>query len=455
MSWVDNAIFYHIYPLGLCGAPSENDQQSPVVHRLEKIYSWLDHLEWLGVNAVILGPVFEARTHGYDTIDYLKVDRRLGTGDTLHELVEAMHAKGIRVVLDAVLNHVSRDFFAFKEVLERLESSGYWHWFNGMKMEPGSVMGDPFVYEGWNGHLELVKLNTGLQDVRNYLLAVTGKWMDHYGIDGFRLDAADCLDQGFMKQLAEYCRSRREDFWLMGEVVFGDYNHWANKEMLDSVTNYEIYKGLYSSLNDGNLFEIAHSLKRQYSSEGIYRDLRLYNFVDNHDVDRIASQLKNPHHLPLVYGLLFSIPGIPSVYYGSEWGYPGRKLPESDTQLRPDLDLDACIRQAPRPALPDWVRTLVRVRRTNAALRNGSCRMLLVQSEQLVFSRNTESETAVVVLNASDKSSKMAFDCELADGELVDMLEGKDGWLVRGGQVEGELPAYSFKLLQWQALKQQ
>ncbi|MBN1266754.1 MAG: cyclomaltodextrinase [Anaerolineales bacterium] len=451
MSWANNAVFYHIYPLGLCGAPPQNDLHAPTVTRLEKIHSWLDHLQWLGVTAVILGPVFEARSHGYDTVDYLQVDRRLGTGETLGGLVTGMQARGIRVVLDAVFNHVSRDFFAFRNVCEHLEQSEYWHWFAGIKMGPGSLMGDPFVYEGWNGHLELVKLNTANPDVREYLLGIAGEWIERYGVDGFRLDAADCLDTGFQQQLAGFCRGRRKNFWLLGEIVFGDYTQWANERMLDSVTNYEIYKGLYSSLNDHNLFEIAHSLQRQYDPDGIYRDLNLYNFVDNHDVDRIASRLENTALLPLVYGLLFTIPGIPSIYYGSEWGWPGEKLTESDRLLRPDLDLDTCIREAPHPMLPDWLRRLAGARRSSAALQTGRYSSLLIQSEQLVFSRSTGRELMVVALNTSNREAAVAFTCEKQAGHLVNLLAEKESWPVAAGKMELVLPPYAFKLLNWQA----
>ncbi len=444
MAWTENAFFYHIYPLGLCGAPLDNGLRDEVVPRLEKIYSWLDHLEWLGVNAVILGPVFESLSHGYDTVDYLQVDRRLGTQDTLRQLMEEMQSRGIRIALDVVLNHVSRRFWAFEDVCRNLEVSPYWSWFSGLRMDPQGHP-DPFVYDGWNGHRELVKLNTGNPEVRSYLLSIVDTWLQTYPIDGFRLDAADVLDMGFQRELADFCRANKKDFWLMGEVVFGDYNDWVNGQSLDSATNYQVYKALYSSLNDRNCFELAHALEREYGPEGLYSDLSLYNFIDNHDVDRIGSLLINPAHLPLVYGLLFSIPGMPSIYYGSEWGYRGKKLPQSDQQLRPDLDLDTCIQRAPFPDLPGWIRRLADVRAEHGALRSGSYQTLLVQPEQIVFSRSAD-QNFLVVLNASDHSTTLEFAWDGGNGRLDPLLDSGAVIPVHQRTVRLDPPPHSFEI---------
>ncbi len=444
MAWTESALFYHIYPLGLCGAPPGNDLEGEVVPRLEKIYSWLDHLEWLGVNAVILGPVFEALSHGYDTVDYLQVDRRLGTQDTLRSLLEELQRRGIRIALDAVLNHVSRRFWAFEDVCHNLEQSPYCSWFSGLRMDPAGYP-DPFVYDGWDGHRELVKLNTGNPEVRSYLLSIVDSWLDTYPIDGFRLDAADVLDLGFQRELADFCHGRHKDFWLMGEVVFGDYNDWVNSQTLESATNYQLYKALHSSLNDRNCFELAHALEREYGTEGLYSGLSLYNFVDNHDVDRIGSILQSPAHLPLVYGLLFSIPGMPSVYYGSEWGYRGKKLPQSDQQLRPDLDLDTCINGAPVPDLPGWIRRLADVRGAHGALRDGSYQTLLVRPEQIVFSRGVD-QIILVALNASDQSTMVEFPWDVGDGMLDPLLDSGIVTPVNHGAVKLDLQPNSFEL---------
>ncbi len=294
--WARDSVFYHIYPLGLCAAPPRNDFCSPVIPRLEQLYGWVDHMQNLGVNAVWLGPVFESSAHGYDTADYFQVDRRLGTNHTLSGVISALHQRGIRVILDAVLNHVGRDFWAFRDVREHNERSAYSDWFEGLNFQMRSPFNDPFTYKGWNGCFDLVKLNLRNPEVKKHLFQAIEMWIQEFNIDGLRLDAADCMVIGFLKELGSLCRSIRSDFWLMGEVVHGDYRKWANAETLDSVTNYECYKGLYSSHVDHNYFEIAYALKRQFGERGMYRDVSLYNFADNHDVNRVASNLTNPEH---------------------------------------------------------------------------------------------------------------------------------------------------------------
>jgi glycosidase len=295
--WIDNAVFYHIYPLGLCGAPRHNDGSSAPASRLDSLAPWLEHAAWLGCNALYLGPLFESVSHGYATTDYFKVDRRLGDRASLKRLVEKAHGLGLRVILDGVFNHVGRDFFAFRDVLANRQNSAYTHWFSGLDFAADNSYHDRLSYHCWDGHQNLVKLNLANADVRGHLFDAVQYWMGEFDIDGLRLDAADVIDKGFLSELAGFTKSRNPDFWLMGEVVHGDYRDWAAPNRLDSVTNYECFKGLYSSFNDRNLFEIAWSLNRQFAEGGLYRHLTLYNFADNHDVSRVASLLKDTANL--------------------------------------------------------------------------------------------------------------------------------------------------------------
>lgn len=244
-------------------------------------------------------------------------------------------------------------------------------------------MGDPFWYEGWSGHYDLVKLNLNNPYVVEHLLNAVGMWIDEFGIDGLRLDAADCVDLGFFKKLKEFCKGKRPDFWLMGEIIHGDYNRWANSEALDSVTNYECYKGIYSSHNDHNYFEIAHSLQRQFAQGGIYQNLCLYNFLDNHDVDRIASHLKEQNHLENTYTIMYCMPGVPSIYYGSEWGISGSRTNTSDDALRPEINLGQ-INNA-NENLNSYLKKLGNIRKSLEALQFGNYNNEYIRNEQLVF----------------------------------------------------------------------
>ena len=339
MNWYENAVMYHIYPLGFCGAPKCNEGGEPV-NRLEKVLDWIPHLKELGVDAVYFGPVFESVEHGYDTTDYRVIDRRLGTNEMFAHICDELHKNGIRVILDGVFNHVGRNFWAFKDVQEKGQASEYCDWFAGLNFGGQSPCGDNFWYEGWNGYYNLVKLNLRTWHVCDYLIDAVGMWMDQFHIDGIRFDAADCVDFDFFRRIHNFCKERNPEFWLMGEIIHGDYKRWANPEMLDSVTNYECYKGIYSSHNDKNYFEINYSINRQFGNGGIYQGVALYNFVDNHDVNRLASTLCDQRYLPLCYTLMYCMPGIPSVYYGSEYGVMGRHENNSDDGLRPCLDLD-------------------------------------------------------------------------------------------------------------------
>jgi glycosidase len=437
--WTTDSIFYHIYPLGFCGAPERNDFTSASVPRLEKIYEWIPHLRDLGVTALYLGPLFESTAHGYDTADYFHVDRRLGTDETLANLVGELHRNGIKVILDGVFNHVGRDFWAFRDLQQNGASSRFCSWFQGLDFSACSQFGDFFRYEGWNGNFDLVKLNPHSPEVRDHLFHAIRSWVQDFEIDGLRLDVADCLDPQFMRDLSTFCHSLDPDFWLMGEVVHGDYNHWANPAMLDSVTNYEAYKGLYSSLADKNYFEIAYSLKRQFGRGGVYCDLALYNFADNHDVNRVVSNLKNPQHLYPLYCLLFTMPGVPSIYYGSEWGLDGIRSPGDDRPLRPALDLNQLRAASPHPNLPATLARLASIRRNSSALRHGDYKEVFVASEQFSFSRSTKHETVIVLLNAAETDAPFDIPIPLPDGtRLIDLLNPDAEFHVAGGRLRAE-----------------
>ena len=434
--WTKDSIFYHIYPLGFCDAPKRNDFASAPVPRLEKIHEWIGHMRELQVNALYLGPVFESTAHGYDTADYFRVDRRLGANETLVRLIKELHRNGIKVILDGVFNHIGRDFPPFRDLQKNGEGSVYRNWFQGVDFNVRSPLGDPFGYEGWSGNYDLVKLNLNSAEVKEHLFHAVRGWIQEFEIDGLRLDVADSLEPQFIRELSAFCKSLRPDFWLMGEVVHGDYNKWANPAMLDSVTNYECYKGLYSSLVDKNYFEIAHSLQRQFGPEGIYRTINLYNFADNHDVDRVASSLTNPRHLYPLYLLLFTMPGIPSIYYGSEWGLVGTRTEKDDHALRPSLDLNQLRSASPQPDLPSAIARFGRVCLNTPALRTGEYTELFVAAEQFAFSRHTEDDMAVVMVNAASTNVSLDIPVRLPNNtRLVDLLNPGDEFHVENNRL--------------------
>ncbi|QEN04700.1 alpha-amylase [Thiospirochaeta perfilievii] len=423
--WYKESVFYHIYPLGFCGAPEKNDYNLEPVERLYKILDWIPHLKSLGVNALYLGPLFESEAHGYDTVDYFKVDRRLGTNDTLKNVIKKLHENGIRVVLDGVFNHVSRDFFAFKDLQDRGRESIYSQWFKDVNFDSTSPLGDNFSYGCWSGHFNLPGLNLKNEYIENHILNAITMWVEEFDIDGLRLDVADVLDFDFMKDLSTFSKTIKEDFWLMGEVIHGDYTNWVKPEILNSTTNYECYKGMYSSLNDGNMFEIAHSLKRLFNTEsGLYKDLTLYNFVDNHDVNRIASTLSDRAFLFPLHILLFSIPGVPSIYYGSEWGVEGVKEGHSDSVIRPNLNL-LDLNKSYKSDLKDVISRLSSIWLGCDALKLGEYREIMVKPEQIAFERSFNGERVVVIINSSFDNITLDLPINYS-GKIYDILNNQE-----------------------------
>ncbi len=312
--------------------------------------------------------------------------------------------------LDGVFNHTGRDFWAFRDVLTNGESSSFRDWFHNLQFGHKSPYGDPFTYTGWDQHYDLVKLNLKNREVREHLFSAIDLWVDEFEIDGIRLDAADVLDLNFLHELRVHCDEKKPDFWLMGEVVQGDYRKWMNADHLHSVTNYECYKGSYSSLVDKNYFEIAYSLNRLFGKEGMYRGENLYNFADNHDVNRIASMLPDPRLLFPLYILLFCMPGIPSIYYGSEWGSAREEGPAGVmTALRPALDIRTAAQNAPQPHLADTIRRLAQIRKSHVSLQAGDYRQLMVAHLQFVFCRTYADDTILVCLNADSNPAQITI----------------------------------------------
>ena len=419
MSWYNEAVFYHIYPLGLTGAPKQNEYGEPV-HRLNTLLPWIDHIKEIGCTALYIGPLFESVGHGYETTDYRKLDSRLGDNEDLKNFVATCHEKGIKVIFDGVFNHTGRDFFAFKDIQEKRQNSPYVNWYCNVNFSGNTEYNDGFSDENWGGYNLLVKLNQRNPDVQNYICDVIRFWVSEFDVDGIRLDAADVLDFDFMKQLRRTAEEVKPDFWLMGEVIHGDYSRWVNGSTLHSVTNYALHKALYSGHNDHNYFEIAHTVKYLQNMG----DLDLYNFVDNHDVERIYTKLSNKAHFAPVHVLLYTLPGVPSIYYGSEFGIEGRKERTSDDSLRPALNLADYADAVEKNPCTALIAALGKVRQNTPALNYGSYAELMLTNRQYAFARDLDGVRVIVTVNNDDNAASM----DLAAGnaaEYVGTLTGE------------------------------
>ena len=434
--WAYEKVFYQFYPMGFCGAPFENDGR--LEHRILKVLDFIPHLKKMGIGAVYFSPVFESDTHGYNTRDYRKIDVRLGTDEDFKKVCEELHKEGIKVILDGVFNHVGRGFFGFKDVLEKRENSQYKDWFN-INFGGNSNYNDGLWYEGWEGHYDLVKLNLRNNTVTDYLIESVRGWVKEFDIDGLRLDVAYMVDRDFLKRLRYETSQMKPDFFLAGEMIGGDYNQIMNDEMCHSATNYECYKGIYSSLNSLNLFEIMHSLNRQFGEENwtLYRGKHLLSFVDNHDVSRLASILTEEKHIPLAYTLMFTMPGIPMIYYGSEWGFKADKK-EGDPALRPAFEKPEFNK------LTEYITRLIKIHSETPVLWYGNYKALQIANKQCAFLREKDEKRVVIAVNADGGNARLSFNLDNVSGSLTDLITGDKVEYNSGIEMDG-FRAYIFE----------
>ena len=441
MAWYDEAVFYHIYPLGLTGAPKQNSYGEPV-HRLNTLLPWIGHIKEIGCNAIYIGPLFESVGHGYETTDYKKLDTRLGTNVDLTNFVAECHKQGIRVILDGVFNHTGRDFFAFQDIKQNRENSQYKDWYCDVNFWGNNSFNDGFSYANWGGYDLLVKLNQRNPAVKDYICDVVRFWVSEFDIDGIRLDAADVMDFEYMKALRNVANEVKQDFWLMGEVIHGDYSRWANDGTLHSVTNYMLHKALYSAHNDHNYFEVAHTVK--YVNDMVGNNLKLYTFVDNHDVERIYTKLNNKAHFAPVHVMLYTLPGIPSIYYGSEFGIEGRKERNSDDSLRPALNYDDYKDAVQTNPCTKLIATLGKLRQNVKALCYGDYKQLELQTTHFAYARILDGKYVITTVNNGDNEVNMNVEAGTMTqaSEYVGVLTGRRV-TVNDGRIQVNVPANS------------
>ncbi len=438
MAWYDEAVFYHIYPLGLTGAPKQNSYGEPV-HRLNTLLPWISHIKEIGCNAIYIGPLFESVGHGYETTDYKKLDSRLGTNSDLTNFVEECHKQGIRVILDGVFNHTGRDFFAFQDIKQNRENSQYKDWYCNVNFWGNNSFNDGFSYENWGGYDLLVKLNQHNPAVKDYICDVIRFWVSEFDIDGIRLDAADVMDFEYMKSLRVVANEVKPDFWLMGEVIHGNYSRWANDGILHSVTNYMLHKALYSGHNDHNYFEVAHTIK--YVGDMVGNKLNLYSFVDNHDVERIYTKLSNKAHFVPVHVMLYTLPGIPALYYGSEFGIEGRKERSSDDSLRPALNYEDYKDSIETNPCTKLIAALGKIRHNTPALCYGEYKELLLQTTHFAYARILDGKSVIATVNNADNDVVMDLQAGNSE-EYIGALTG-ERIFANGGRIQVKVLANS------------
>lgn len=447
-AWYESAVFYHIYPLGMCGVEKhrgeyeENGEPRRHFAQMEKL---IPHMKRLGITALYIGPCFESEGHGYETIDYYKVDARLGDNAMFRHFVDACHAAQIKVVVDGVFNHSGRRFFAFEELRKHREGSPYRDWYCNVNFGGNNEFNDCFSYEAWHGYNILPRLNLWNRAVRDYLLDVIRFWVKEFDIDGIRLDCADVLNFDFMKEMRQLANTVKPEFWLMGEVIHGDYSRWVNRDVLHSVTNYELHKGLYSGHNDHNYFEIAHTIRRLFGDGGLVREGKLYTFVENHDVNRLINKVKDPAHMKNIYLIAYTLPGIPSIYYGGEFRLSGVQANGSDDAIRPALSIaDYAVLSEKEKDFVEFLEMLGRAKEELAALSVGSYEERLLTNRQFAYARLWNEQTVIVAANNDENPARV--DIRAQDGEYVDYMTGQK-YSCGNGKLSVELAAHSGVIL--------
>lgn len=405
-TWVQHAIWWQVYPLGFTGAePEARPAQQPVVHRLERLHAWLDYAVELGASGLALGPVFTSETHGYDTTDYYRIDPRLGDEADFDELLAQAHSRGLKVLLDGVFNHVGRSFGPFQQVLAEGPESLTAPWFRldwpDTEWAPGAEPG----YEDFEGHHHLVALNHNEPEVAVFVTDVMKHWLGR-GADGWRLDAAYAVPPSFWTPVLAEVRSAYPEAYIVGEYIHGDYAHEVQESTLDAVTQYELWKAVWSSLNDANFYELAAALDRH---NGFLESFVPMTFIGNHDVTRLASKLENPDQLPLALTVLLTVGGTPSIYYGDEQAFRGIKEDRAggDDAVRPAFP------EAPSElAQLGWPvyhlhQELISLRRRHPWLHTARTEVLSLSNEHLVYETRGDGRALTVALNLSDVPAEL------------------------------------------------
>ncbi len=437
-AWIDDAIWWHVFPLGFVGAEPEATLSTPVVHRLPHLHTWLDYAAELGVTGLALGPIFAASTHGYDTIDHFRIDPRLGDDADFGALVEAARARGLRILLDGVFNHVGRAHPAFQEVLHHGPQAERANWFK-LSWPRGTAPGTEPDYACFEGHRQLVTLNHNEPQVADHIASVMNHWLAR-GADGWRLDAAYAVPRHFWANVLPRVRAEHPDTYIVGEVIHGDYAGIVRDTGMDAVTQYELWKAIWSALNDRNLFELAHALERH---NGYLDPFLPLTFVGNHDVTRIASRLNDERHLPHALAILFTCGGTPSIYAGDEQAFRGVKEERAggDDAIRPAFP--------PTPAslapygLPIYRlhQSLLALRRRHPWLHRTCSRKVHLTNEQLVLTMTEGPQRLLLALNLADEAATLPVPdarlIEIGDGSLVagsdrvaQVRLGPHGWAI-------------------------
>lgn len=445
--WGKNAIFYHIYPYGYFDTPYKNTKEAPI-DRLDELRNFYDYFVDLGINVIQFGPIFESVSHGYDTIDYMKIDRRLGTNELFIDIVKELHERNIKVIVDGVFNHVGREFFAFQNICKNREESKYLDWFF-IDFSKNNPLNDGFDYQNWEGYYDLVKLNLYNPEVINYLFTTITYWLRDVKIDGWRLDVAYLLSNEFLNSLRTHCKSINPECLILGELIHGPYSKWIGPNLMDGGTGYQIYKSIWSSLKDNNFYELKSVLESAFHpTHGLDKNIALMNFLGNHDTTRIRSILDNDNLLSSAYLTLFTLNGFPKIYYGDELGFTGKITEHSDRDVRKKFIQNPL--STDQKSWLDVVKRLIQLRKDNHALTHGNMLSFYANNTDcniLAFLRRSSKQTLLVIINGGPDEFNFEiplWNLNISDGtKFRDILNAKEDYTVIHTKIHlGKLHSY-------------
>ena len=422
MSWYDNAVFYYIHPLSLCGCEHESIETKG--SHFDKLAEWAKHAKDMGCNAIFIGPVFTTEAHGYGINDYYKIDQRLGTNEDFKSWVAGCHKLGMHVVADCSFNHVGRGFFAFLQLKKDKRKSSYKEWFSDVNFFRDNTYGDGLCYENWGGYDQLVKINLLNPWVVDYFLDVVRFWINELGIDGLRINAVDEMDYDFIKEVRKTAEREKLDFFLMGDFFGLSYTHWVNDKMLHSAANNELQKALIFAHNDCGYPVVAKTLRDMNEQ---CPQARLYTFVDNYDVSHIYEKLNKPEHRYLVSLLQYTVPGIPSLYNGSEFSF--RKIKKAESEESEEALRLADYKNA---YLFDEIThlhcLLGRIRQQFPVLSQGCYKELLLADDQFAFAMVLDKSAMITVVNNENRMVRVEIPLPIHAKKAIDMLEAVIDW---------------------------
>ncbi|HEY9077375.1 MAG TPA: glycoside hydrolase family 13 protein [Anaerolineaceae bacterium] len=459
--WVKDAIFYQIFPDRFANGDESTKPVNvqpwgspPTIHgfqggNLRGIIQHLDYLLDLGINSIYLNPIFlSPSTHRYNTTDYYQIDPRLGDMSDFRALLDAAHKQNIRVILDGVFNHCGRGFFAFNDLLENQEHSGYKDWFHVNKFPIDAYSpGDAQDYIGWWKYKSLPKFNTSNPYVRRYIMNVARYWIQQ-GADGWRLDVPNEIDDDeFWAEFREVVKSQNPDAYILGEI-WDPLPRWVSEGHCDGLMNYPLRDAILGVVNNKltiNAFsERIDDLLKIYARENLFA---MYNPLGSHDTERLMTVcINDQQRVKLALLCQFSLPGAPSIYYGDEIGMEGGKDPSCRGAFRWEIKTWNCELRA-------WIQQLIALRKRIPALRRGEVKRILADNSRFcyAFSRVLGKEQVLVAMNTSDTRRNLRLTLtglDFHDGQILHNLLGAGEFFVSGDTLAISLPPRSGVWLQ-------